>query len=76
MPLTTYLMQSVIATSLFWGRGLGWHTPRAATTLGLCVVIFAAQVAMAHLWLRYFRFGPLEWVWRSLVYGKRQPMRV
>jgi uncharacterized protein len=76
MALTTYVMQSLIATTLFWGRGLGWHTPRASTALGLSLVIFAVQIAIAHLWLRRFRFGPLEWVWRSLVYMKRQPMRV
>jgi uncharacterized protein len=76
MPLTTYVMQSVIATSLFWGRGLGWKTQAVAPTLGLCLIIFGIQVLIAHLWLRRFRFGPLEWVWRSLVYMKRQPMRV
>jgi len=39
-------------------------------------VIFTAQVAFAHVWLAAFRFGPLEWVWRSLVYLERPAMRV
>lgn len=76
MPLTTYVLQSVIATTLFYGRGLGLTPPGAAGCLAIALAIFAAEVAIAHAWLRYFRFGPLEWVWRSLVYLKRQPMRV
>ena len=75
MPLTAYVSQSLIATSLFWGRGLGWKTPSVAAALALCLVVYAVQLALAHLWFRRFRLGPLEWVWRSLVYMKRQPMR-
>jgi uncharacterized protein len=76
IALTTYVMQSVIATTLFYGRGLGLPPPGAAACLAIALAIFAVQVAIAHAWLRYFRFGPLEWLWRSLVYMKRQPMRV
>lgn len=75
MPLTTYLMQSLICTSLFYGWGLGWDTPPPAITVGLGVAIFALQIAIAHLWLRWFRFGPAEWLWRSIVYWRLQPMR-
>jgi uncharacterized protein len=39
-------------------------------------MVFAAQVIASDLWLRRFRFGPVEWVWRSLTYGERQPFRV
>jgi uncharacterized protein len=76
MPLTTYLMQSLICTSLFYGWGLGWQTPPPAACVGLGLAIFAAQVAIAHVWLRWFRFGPAEWVWRSIVYWRPQPMRI
>ncbi|HEY5926003.1 MAG TPA: DUF418 domain-containing protein [Kofleriaceae bacterium] len=78
MPLTTYVLQSVFATALFYtrGLGLGLDPPGAAGCLGIALAIFAGEVAIAHVWLRYFRFGPLEWLWRSLVYMKRQPMRV
>jgi uncharacterized protein len=77
MPLTTYISQSLICTSLFygWGLGLAGHVS-AAGCIAMSLVIFAAQVLACDLWLRRFRFGPLEWVWRSLVYLRRQPMRL
>jgi uncharacterized protein len=75
MPLTTYLMQSLICTSLFYGWGLGWSTPPPALSVGLGLAIFAVQIAIAHLWLRWFRFGPAEWLWRTIVYWRLQPMR-
>jgi uncharacterized protein len=75
MPLTTYLMQSLICTSLFYGWGLAWQTPPPAACIGLGLAIFAVQVAIAHAWLRWFRFGPAEWLWRSIVYWRLQPMR-
>jgi uncharacterized protein len=75
MPLTTYVLQSVFCTFLFYGWGLDLATPPTATCLGLALAIFAIEVAIAHVWLRYFRFGPLEWIWRTIVYWKRQPMR-
>jgi uncharacterized protein len=76
IPLTTYIFQSVLATTLFYARGLGLTPPGPAGLLAIALGLFALEVAIAHVWLRYFRFGPLEWVWRSLVYMKRQPMRV
>ncbi|HSN69491.1 MAG TPA: DUF418 domain-containing protein, partial [Thermoanaerobaculia bacterium] len=39
------------------------------------VAIFAAQIPLSAWWMRRFRFGPVEWVWRSLTYGRMQPMR-
>jgi uncharacterized protein len=75
MPLTTYLMQSLICTSLFYGWGLAWTTPPPAACVGLGLAIFAVQTVIAHAWLRWFRFGPAEWVWRSIVYWRPQPMR-
>ena len=45
-----------------------------ALVLPVAVAIFAAQVLMSAVWLRHFRFGPIEWLWRSLTYRKRQPM--
>jgi uncharacterized protein len=76
MPLTTYLSQSVAATFVFYGWGLdrAGHTG-AAACFGISLAIFALQIAAAHLWLRRFRFGPAEWLWRTLAYGRRQPMR-
>jgi uncharacterized protein len=77
MPLTTYLSQSVICTAIFYGWGFGRaFTLRSAACVGLALVIFALQVLVAQLWLRRFRFGPAEWLWRALVYQQRPPMRV
>jgi uncharacterized protein len=76
MPLTTYLTQSLVATFVFYHWGLGWAgSVGAAGCLGFSIVLFALQVAGAHLWLHYFKLGPLEWVWRWLVYLKRPAMR-
>lgn len=72
MPLTTYLSQSLVATFLFYGWGLGWI---GQVTIGegvaIAAGIFAAQVVIANLWLRRFRSGPLERLWRVLAYGRR-----
>jgi len=77
MPLTTYYSQSVICTFLFYGWGLGWAgSVGVAGCTGLALAIFSVQIVISQLWLRFFRFGPLEWVWRSAVYLKRQPMRL
>ena len=76
MPLTTYVAQSLFATFFLYGWGLGWASSITITgTIGLAVAIFAVEVALAHLWLRHFRFGPLEWLWRTAVYLEAQPMR-
>jgi uncharacterized protein len=77
MPLTVYLSQSLIMTFLLYGWGLGGNevmTP--AAYVGLSFAVFAFQVIACWWWLRRFRFGPLEWIWRALVYMRRPPMRV
>lgn len=77
MPLTAYVAQSLICVPLFydWGAGLVHEGLGPAARVGLAIGIFAVEVALCHLWLRAFRFGPLEWVWRTLVYWKAPPMR-
>jgi uncharacterized protein len=72
--LTCYVMQSLICASIFYGWGLGLlgHVG-PALCIPLSVAIFAAQIVASRLWLARFRLGPLEWVWRSLTYG-RQPI--
>jgi uncharacterized protein len=77
MPLTVYLSQTVIATSLFYGWGLGLSGKVGpAGSFGIAVTIYALQLVACRFWMRRFRFGPVEWVWRTLAYGRRQPMRV
>ena len=76
MALTNYLTQSVVCTLVFNAYGLGYFNELGlSVTLPLVLVIFAAQVAFSRFWLSRFRFGPAEWVWRSLTYGARQPLR-
>lgn len=74
MALTNYLLQSVVATTLFYGYGLGLYdsiSPTGVVVGGL--LFFAGQILFSTAWLSRFRFGPMEWLWRSLTYGKRQP---
>jgi uncharacterized protein len=77
MALTNYLAQSAIATTIFYGYGfgLGGSVGRLGT-IGIALLVFAAQVVFSVIWLKFFRYGPMEWLWRSLTYGKRQSMRL
>jgi len=75
MALTNYIFHSLFCIVIFYGIGFGMMGtlgPAAWTVFAL--VVFAFQVIYSTLWLRYFQFGPLEWVWRSLTYRKVQPM--
>jgi uncharacterized protein len=76
MAITNYLLQSVVLGLIFYGYGLrlfGRLTSAQMVCIG--VALYAVQVVTSMLWLQYFRFGPVEWAWRSLTYWKRQPMR-
>lgn len=76
MALTNYLMQSVVCTLLFYGYGLGLHDRVGiAQGMGLTMILWGGQVVVSALWLRWFQYGPMEWLWRSLTYGQRIPMR-
>ncbi len=76
MALTTYLSQTAIGIGVFYGVGLGW---RGQCSLAFCcafaVAVFGAQAAFAHVWLKAFRFGPAEWLWRCATYGRWLPLR-
>jgi len=76
MALTNYLMQSALCTALFYGYGLGLYGKLDRTGLaGVVLAVWAAELAWSPVWLRYFRFGPAEWLWRSLTYWRPQPLR-
>ncbi|MEW4569990.1 DUF418 domain-containing protein [Tautonia sp. JC769] len=76
MALTNYLTQSIVGTLLFYGYGLGMYGTLDRPTLWLIVLaIWAVQLWYSPLWLARFRYGPAEWLWRSLTYLKPQPMR-
>ena len=76
MALTNYLTQSLMLTFLSFGWGLGLALKlNGFQTLGICVGLFAMQILISNLWLRIFRYGPLEWVWRCITYWKVLPIR-
>jgi uncharacterized protein len=75
MPLTNYLMQTLICTALFCGWGLGWWG-RVGPALQLALafaIFFVVQVPLSSLWLSRFTTGPLEHAWRVLTYGRHLP---
>lgn len=76
MALTNYLLQSILATLLFYSFGLGLFG-RVGPLAGLVptFAIYLLQVVFSERWLRRFRFGPVEWLWRSATYGEWQPLR-
>ena len=76
MALTNYLMQSLVYLFVFYGFGLGlMRYGGALTCLGITIVTFALQIVFSRWWLARFRFGPMEWLWRSATYGQWQRFR-
>jgi uncharacterized protein len=77
MALTNYLLQSLICTTIFYGYGFGlFGTMGAAAGIGLSLLIYVLQIPWSHWWLARFHFGPVEWLWRTLTYGRAQPFRI
>jgi uncharacterized protein len=77
MALSNYVMHSVICTVLFTGMGFGLFGRLQRYELYYVVAaIWVFQLIVSPIWLRHFRFGPLEWCWRSLTYWQKQPMRL
>ncbi|MCH9647105.1 MAG: DUF418 domain-containing protein [Deltaproteobacteria bacterium] len=77
MAFTNYLMQTVICTSLFYGHGLGlFGQVERKEQILFVMAIWAFQLWLSPIWLRRFRFGPAEWLWRSLTYRRLQPMKI
>jgi uncharacterized protein len=76
MALSNYLMQSLLCTTLFegWGFGLFGRLDRVEL-LGVVASVWLVQLIVSPLWLRAFRFGPMEWLWRSLTYWRMYPFR-
>lgn len=79
MALTNYLLHSVAFVLLFYSYGLGLGLYAKVGAFGgvmLALPVLALELVVSQWWLRRFRFGPAEWFWRTLSYGKRQPMRL
>ncbi len=75
--VSNYLFQSVVCSAIFLSSGLGLYGKVGpAAGLVLAVVIYILQLSISQWWMKRFRFGPVEWLWRSLTYLKVQPMRL
>ena len=76
MAFTNYLMQSLLCTLFFFGYGLGYYGKLRYHELYFVVgSVWLFQMIISPIWLKYFKFGPLEWVWRSMTYWRKQPMK-
>jgi uncharacterized protein len=76
MSLTNYLFQSVFCTLLFYNYGLGLYgSVRPFYGLLLTLAIYGIQVVLSKLWLKQYTMGPMEWIWRTLTYGQKQPLK-
>ncbi|MFT9846811.1 DUF418 domain-containing protein [Aneurinibacillus sp. REN35] len=74
MALTNYIMQTALSLAVIYGFDLFNRMSLAFGTF-LCVGIYGLQIVYSRFWLTRYRFGPLEWLWRSLTYGYFQPLR-
>ena len=76
MALTNYLMQSIIATFIFYGFGFGlFGTVGRAEQWFYIIPIWVFQIFFSNWWMSKFRYGPFEWFWRTLTYWKAQPLK-
>ena len=77
MAFTNYILHSVLCTFIFYGHGLGLYGQVGRAGQQLVVLgVWIVQLAISPWWLARFRFGPLEWLWRSLTYWRLQPLRL
>ena len=76
MALTNYLLQSLVATTIFYGYGFGLFG-QIGPAIGILytLAIFTAQIPLSVWWMGRFQFGPVEWLWRTLTYLRWQPLR-
>jgi uncharacterized protein len=76
MAFTNYLLQSVIMTFIFYGWGLGYFAKIDRFGQFLIVLgVWILQIVISPMWLKHFKFGPAEWLWRTLTYWKTQPFK-
>jgi uncharacterized protein len=76
MALTNYLMHSIICIVLSYGFGLAlWWRIGASTAMAIAAVIITLQIPISAWWLSRYRYGPIEWIWRRLTYGRPLELR-
>jgi uncharacterized protein len=77
MAFSNYISQSLIGSFIFYGTGLGYYNEIGRVGQVVIVLsVWIVQLIVSPIWLKYFRFGPLEWAWRSLTYKQRQSFRI
>jgi len=77
MAFSNYIMQTLICSVIFYGNGFGLFGSVSRVEQILIVVgIWAIQLVISPWWLRHFKYGPLEWLWRSLTYWRRMPLAI
>ncbi|PYT01959.1 MAG: transporter [Acidobacteria bacterium] len=75
MALSNYLFQTVVCVTIFYGYGFGMFGSIGSLKATLiALAIFSVQILLSSIWLRYFAYGPMEWIWRQLTYGRRLPL--
>ena len=76
MAFTNYISHSLIGTLVFYGAGLGLAREVGPVYYtSFAVLVFMGQMILSTIWLRYFNYGPIEWLWRSATYKKWQPFK-
>ena len=76
IAFTNYIFQTVVCTSIFYGHGLGlFGGVERYPQLAIAAAVVAFQLWLSPIWLRRFAYGPLEWLWRTLTYGRAPPIR-
>jgi uncharacterized protein len=76
IALTNYLTQTAVTVLIFYGYGLGYYGKVGSlNATHLAFAIFAVQIVTSTIWLKYFAYGPVEWVWRQLTYKRRLSLR-
>ena len=74
--LSNYLLQTVLCTTLFYGHGFGlFGSVERTVQLAIVLAVWMVQLIASSWWVERFRYGPMEWVWRSLTYGQLQRIR-
>jgi uncharacterized protein len=75
MAFTCYILETLICTTLFYGHGLGYFgSVGRVGQVAVTLAVWALLLLLAPWWLARFRFGPLEWGWRALTYGRLEPL--
>ena len=76
MAFTNYLTHSIVCAVIFYGIGFGLYGQFERYQIYLIVLaVWTVQIIWSHIWLRYFQYGPFEWIWRQLTYWKKLPLK-